>query len=287
MREIVREAKWIEDKPARARTGLATILSRQRNAVTFAVMAVANLLVTPYLGMFGGMGFTFFLTPAFLVLAIYAWSQELPAERERHYDALREEFMGVRGTLVQMIVRQGDAPTGEDEGVLWFEEGRLYFAGRRTSFGLVPGQSTGECHRRTRVKGIHNGVEIPLRVRTVAGTMTLSFDPILPGGGDAAEGRRLQTELARWTKGRAEGEGQYPARALAPNVVSEGRILLGALVATVPIPLAVALWLGSFVGRGWPLTIFVVGLYVFAGMVPGSNLRWRALRDRRRLGRGR
>ena len=281
MKPVVREATWVEDKPVRAEASLITVFLRQRGALIYVALAVANLFVVPILGILGIIGLTLFL-----VLAFYFWTQIVKAERERRYEALREEFARVPGHVVTMIVRQGDAPTGSDEGVLWIEEGRLYFAGRRTSFGLVPSQSTGECHRRTRVKGIRNGVEIPLRVRTVAGTMKLSFDPILPEGGDAAEERRLQTELACWTKGRAEGEGQYPARALAPNVVSEGRLLLGALVATVPIPLAVALWVGSFVGRGWPLTIFAVGLYVFAGMVPGSNLWWRALRDRRRLRRG-
>ena len=285
MREIVREATWIEDKPARARTGLATILSRQRNAVTFAVMAVANLLVTPYLGMFGWMGFTFFVTPAFLVLALYAWSQELPAERERRYDVLREEFMGVQGTLVQMIVRQGDAPTGEDEGVLWFEEGRLYFAGRRTSFGLVPGQARSLAPPHGRLAGFRNGVDVILRRDTNAGAVSLSFKPLLPSHESVPVHRdALRRDLDQWLGGWTEGSGQFPPSELGPATIDEQRLLAQALLATIPVPLLLYLLTSSY---AWGPFLAINSLILIVAGFPASNLRWRALRDRRRLRRGR
>ena len=55
--------------------------------------------------------------------------------------AMRAEFGGGVGWLVEVTVRQGETPTGMDRGMLWFEEDRLLFAGHRTSFALAPRQA--------------------------------------------------------------------------------------------------------------------------------------------------
>lgn len=237
----------------------------------------------------------------FLSFPLAFWLQRAEKRRASRLVAELGEFPVGVGRFVLLKISQGDATTGEDLGLLWFEDDRLYFVGRRTSFGLVPSQIYGRA--RTRTGFGDKWVEVGLLRETVAGPMRVMFQQILPEGLPDVESeyslgpsgrwphqlefvRRaaLITDLDVWASGVTEGEGQYPPTALGPDVIGERRLLIEALLLTVP-PAAVLSLVASLLNPTWTGTAFLLGVFLLAGMVPAGNLRWRALRDRRRLRR--
>ena len=80
-----------------------------------------------------------------------------------------EEFGSHEGWLVDLIVLQGDAPTGRDRGILWIEGSRLNFAGDRCSFSLLPGDIAGACRSERSIRGLRLGTRIALRHETASG----------------------------------------------------------------------------------------------------------------------
>lgn len=274
-----REARWLVERP---RFPLARL---PRECSIEIVVAVSTLLavfgavapapvVRTFLAFFGLAGLCM------------AWVLELARREDREmvrYKEVRGEFEGDYGALVSLLIRQGDAPTGEDVGALWFEDGRLYFAGRRTSFGLVPGQARSVGPVRERIRGLRNEVELILRRDTAAGPMVLSFAPLLPPHESRFVHRKaLRTDLTSWIDGWAEGSGQFPPAARGPGVMGDRRLLLETLAIVLPLPVALALFVETvrpaFAGFG-----SAFGLFVMFAIVPAGNLRLRALRDRRRL----
>lgn len=199
------------------------------------------------------------------------------------HDALRAEFPGEHGRLVSVVVRQGDAPTGADAGLLWFEDGRLFFAGRRTSFGLVPPQARGVGRVRERVRGVRGSVDLTLRRDTPAGAVSLSLEPILPPHESPFVARAaLRDDLTQWAEGRSDGEGQWPPLALGPGVPDEASLVREALLLTAPVVVGTAASFGIVAPVLAPsATLLAAGIML--GAVPASGLRWRAWRDRRRL----
>ena len=284
MTELAREARWLSAGEAERIRALAnrseglgwtgTVLPLSSLSLVAYAVHIGDPVVRAFCGVVG-------ITGALLAFVLLFARRD---DRQKDgYNALRMEFPSDCGMLVSLIVRQGDAPTGEDVGLLWFEEGRLYFSGRRTSFGLVSGQARTVSGVREGVRGIRNAVDLTLRRDTAAGTMALSFEPVLP----PHEGRdvhrtALRAELAGWLGVVSGGEGQFPPTILGPGVVAQGRLLRDALAATLPIPVLLSI-LFHYTYPPLALTAFGLALFVIVGAVPASNLRWRAWRDRRRL----
>ena len=283
----LREAEWVVADDAPRRKGLPTRAAlRERRPEIVLVLGSAALIGLGSLTTDPGLAFfvTFFGLGG-LLLALAFRLARVEDARFRGYAAVRAEFEGGHGQLVSLLIRQGDAPTGADVGVLWFEDAHLYFSGRRTSFGLVPGQARGGGRLRDRVPGVRNAVELPLRRDTALGAMTLSIDPLLPGKANVVgERATLLAALDAWARDRSDDPGQLPPAAPGPGVVSDRRLLRDALATTLLGAAAVGL-VGLYAAPRYAVLAFLVGLWAFVGVVPSSNLRWRALRDRRRLRR--
>ncbi len=281
----LREAQWIvaDDAPRSRNLPVRMALAERRPEAVLTLGSLSLLWGTihtssPDLGFFG----TFFGLGG-LLLALAFRLARVEDTRLREYAAARAEFEGDHGQLVSLLIRQGDAPTGADVGVLWFEDAHLYFSGRRTSFGLVPDQARGGGRLRDRVPGIRNPVEIALRRDTALGPMTLSIDPLLPAKQSVdLERASLKSALDAWSRDQSDDPGQLPPAAPGPGVVSDRRLLRDALTTTFLGAAAVGL-VGAYATPHYAAVEFLLGVWVFVGIVPSSNLRWRALRDRRRM----
>lgn len=297
MNDLAREAQWLvtpEAELQRARKA-GTVLSRRyfREAAWQSALALIGM---------GGMGWAVygFATSQYsgreflLVLGGGFWclcSAPFVRRWERQQDSARDaervledEFGRNQGYFVSVIVRQGDAPTGQDSGMLWFEDGRLYFSGHRTSFGLFPSQVFGPALARKGVPGVRNAVEISLRHSTPIGPMALSFGMWeRPHENASVERSILKAHLDRWLNEGTSGEGQWPPAELGPKRVSEGSLLAGAIAWTL-LPTALVGGILRSLVPDWASLGCALALAVLVAAVPPCNLRWRALRDRRRLG---
>ena len=286
-RGLVREAGWATtdaQEAARAQIARAAVpwVERWKDqappllalipiVVLFAVSALVGYLA----------GLVAFGVSSALFIASIIMGGEAETRIECEELAGFEITLGERGRHVSVGIWQGDALTGEDEGLLWFEDGRLYFSGRRTSFGLVPAQVRGRP--RMRRGWTEDQVELSLRRDTVAGPMRLAFR-LRPYALNADFDHRaaLRTDLDVWTQEPVSGEGQFPPATLGPGLPTERRLLAEAASLTFP-PAILLAWVFNLLLHGaWQVGL-ILGLFVFAGMVPAGNLRWRALRDRRRL----
>ena len=228
-----------------------------------------------------------FLT-AIVLLSVEAFRRSAKIERgvRAAFLALREASTAIDGTAVDLTILQGETPTGRARGVLWFEEGRMYFVGDRTSFGLVPSQVEGSL-----TPWISKSSTLPLKIRTVAGRVALAIEP-LADASRLENPRQVQATLNdaifRWLRDDVPGEGQLPPLALGPDVASTTALLWGALLTgafwTTMLVLAIGAARTSpylvfaFVPFGAILGLTIPGLYA-------PRRRWRSLRDRRRLER--
>ena len=187
---------------------------------------------------------------------------------------LREEFGDGVGTLVWLRMLQGDAPTGEDVGMLWIEDGRLLFAGRRTSFALGPSGVRGPCQMQAALAGLRYPIRLALGERTGAGPLALSLEPIDVGTD------RLTFEIDRWARTLGP-PGQLPPTAVGPDAPSPARLLVGAVYATV---YWASVWTAGLLHG--ELFILPFSAAILAPRMGASSplVRWRAWRDRRRLG---
>ena len=209
--------------------------------------------------------------------------EKLRAERIR----LQEEHAAVHGWIVDLAVTQGAALTGRDRGVVWFEEGRLLFLGRRTSFALAAEATESALQP----GGWRSEGALPLRARTAAGEVALTFE-MMPWD-NLADSRRdyeFAQALQGWQAAYAPVEGGLPPLAVGPGTPSPASLLGAALAMT-------AVWL--LLGGGFVLMTLSLNLCLafFLGIVGASLLtglpdhwraghRWRAYRDRLRLEKG-
>ena len=200
---------------------------------------------------------------------------------------LREEFGVGPAWKVELMVRQGEAPTGLDEGLIWIEEGRVVYSGLRTSFALVPAQASGTLRHEPGLPGQRLRLNLTLARTSLAGPLSLSFWPIAEGfrraESDAAE---LRFAVNRTLNGGVlpETTGQWPPVALGPHAPTPRTLLLRALRPHL---------LGTGVAAGFGLigAAFApwIGVLVFAVGAGVANLmirletapRWRAWRDAR------
>ena len=204
--------------------------------------------------------------------------------------ALRDEFGVGPVWTVDLMVRQGEVPTGRDEGLLWVEDGRIVFSGLRTSFALVPGQAAGAVQHLPRLSGLRHRLNLALARETDAGPLSLSFWPLASSlqraESDAADLRYALNTVADRRDHTLEASGQWPPMARGPGGSSRRDLLLRALAP----PLGGVLL--GLVGFGLFLPNVVAGVVTLLVLAVGLNLacygesrpRWQAYRDARRLG---
>ena len=316
MKAIVREASWtgIEtprilarrlDERLRSMPGVPSARLLQANGLLALGAFVGSLCVHDFYSKIFLLFFSILLASA-SVAGGFARAQGTSEAAE---EDVRTEFGEDGGWVVSLSIRQGDAVTGVDSGLLWFEDGKLYFAGRYTSFGLLPGQVVGKPCFRDRPFGTRNTIEFDLDRVSTAGRTRLSLRLLLPprqvdreeDGGrafgamfpwernehvDFAHRCALKAELDAWAVQKREGRGQYPPATLGPGIVSERRLFLEASSITLAGAAIVTLF-GNLISSADARSLTLFGAYLFVAVVPASNLRWRALRDRRRLRRAR
>ena len=216
-----------------------------------------------------------------LVVQAYRHRQRVRLKPSADESALWFDFGRDGAWLVDLIVLQGAAPTGVDRGMLWIENGRLFFVGALTSFGLQPCQAVGDCRSRRRIPGLREALTLSLSRRSGIGWMGVGFSPVM----DPEEREEIEAAINVWSQGRKGIDGQYPPRTIGPSALPiTGLATLAALNTLYWIGIAfyasragshteafVRLVLGTAVA--WPLDL----------MYP--LLRWRALLDRRKLER--
>jgi hypothetical protein len=241
-----------------------------------------------------GMGFpvgTLVLLFMGMGLAMRRHDDRMRARVER-VRCLRDEFGVGPVWLVDLMVRQGETVTGQDQGLLWIEGERIAFSGFRTSFALASNQTIGRVRHDASLGGLRRRLELALKRTTDVGPLAISFWPIAEGyRRQEDDATTLRYALNRFLDTRplssAEEIGQWPPVALGPGALAP-RIILADLCGRVGGWLVVAAVLGG------PLMFFNVplGLIVVLGafgLGVRSNReqyrrRLRALRDARRAG---
>ena len=193
--------------------------------------------------------------------------------------ATMDEFGRRDGWLVDLMVRRGEAPTGSDRGMLWIEDGRLYFAGRRTSFGLSADQAAGFCRQGLSIPGLRH--ELDLRL-VAPGPLSITFEPV--SGAKWQKSRRTAHELReainRWAgQGGVEG-GQLPPLAIGPGAPSANALLLRALAPLLYWPATLLAFASPF---PFPIVLAALATACFLPSVWVPTARLRAWHDRRRL----
>lgn len=208
-------------------------------------------------------------------------------------DELHGEYEAVGGWLVDLTILQGATPTGHDRGVVWSEEGRLFFVGARTSFGLFPSQiSPGGQNTLASANG-EAPLTLPLRIATAAGPVAIELDSPSKKD-DPYASASLGWRVRSWLAEGVEGVGDWPPLSLGPDVPTP-RLLLAKAIGTTAFWLAapflcfalvLSLIFTWLLCAGFPL---VIAFFGFLGWTwrkigwPGSH--WLALLDRRRLDR--
>ncbi len=157
---------------------------------------------------------------------------------------MRDDFGAGPSWTVDLIVRQGEAPTGRDQGLMWVEGGRVLFSGKRTSFAISPDQIASPIRHEMAVRDLRLRLNLDLKAATSAGAVSLSFWPIADSFRRAEEDASamryaFNTILAngRWTVAPPIA-GQWPPLELGPGALSPSKALHS-------IRIRVALW---FVG---------------------------------------
>lgn len=213
-----------------------------------------------------------------------AWQRR---RNRRWYDenALRAGYQPRTGILVDLIVRQGAAPTGVDRGMLWVEQGRLYFVGHYTSFGLTQSQVEKQFLNEPNIFSLSYPTTLELNAKTPVGPLSVCFEPIDPSSGSFTADRRseLRQTLNRWLGAKSDCEGQVPPLTLGPGQP----FIPGAIVGLSWPIVAVALGISWLTSSSILSTILIVSATILP-CSPGPFrdaylLRWRAVRDLHRL----
>ena len=194
----------------------------------------------------------------------------------------------MEGWTASIAIVQGYAVSGLDRGTVWFDEGRLYFVGTHTSFGLVASQVADALPERK-----SDTVVVPLRLATKAGDVSLHIVPITKFASypiDVRDVVRLETQFTDWKRTDTLSEGQWPPLALGPDTPDSRALFARALGTT-------GFWVVSLVGlialgfvASWWHVVEVVSVGGFIlfwwTSIWEPRARWRAWRDRRRLEKG-
>lgn len=151
----------------------------------------------------------------------------LQAEAAEADRILRDEFGAGEGWLVDLKILQGGAPTGEDRGMLWFEDGKMVFSGHRTSFALSSDQAEGRCRFQTKIPGLRHTWSLKLHLRTDAGQVSLSLEPPMN------QHDVLAGAINHWAGSAPVTSGQFPPTSLGPGAPSRNQLFLKATASSV------------------------------------------------------
>ncbi len=284
----MKEADWTpsphaerETDSLRRRSRLEGRLSVWIAGVTSVTAVASGCMVADLVGrgkfIDAGNAAVVFLISAGLTFWLAARDNDLLVRVAAPDRAKREEFGSGSGWIVDLMVLQGDAPTGADRGMLWIEGGRLLFSGDRTSFALSADQVAASCRSVLAISGLRHPMRVPLQHRTPAGQLALS----LQTGENSAE---VRWAIDGWAASGST-DGQFPPLRIGPGVAPTSRLLLGAVLASA-FCVAAATFVGASFLVGMGEGLFSVFLMMFLGgilrLLPLAT-RWRAWRDRRRL----
>lgn len=201
--------------------------------------------------------------------------------------ALAKEHGAVDGWTVEITIFQGAAPTGYDHGVVWVQDGQLFFVGARTSFGLFASEVTPNAKARFAAEREADSLELPLCASTPAGSVTLDLRPLAQ---DRAGVARLGWAVRAWLAQGTKGHGQLPPLALGPESPTPSDLLSQAVGVSMlwAVGLPFVLGLAALCAATWwsipivvPLLIWVLCFLWRSFGTPASH--WRSWRDRRRL----
>ena len=246
--------------------GTCTTLDGHGDEATFMILG----LVSAVLGLYGFIRFV----------------ADKEAERRRVL-ALRQEFSGVGGWLVEMTVFQGEAVSGTDVGVVWFEKERLFFTGARTSFGLGVEDTARRVLGSGAVIDSGIGIVLPLREWTPVGAVAIGLrfiahEPeISPVVGETS----FRHTLGNWMARSAPTRGQLPPLTPGPDLPAFAWLGRRAWLATLVWPAVGVLALLVGLTSVEPAIAFLAMSLGFAFWAPARSPRraWRAVRDRQAL----
>lgn len=222
-----------------------------------------------------------------LVAAIVRYANGSEIARRRRL-VRRQEFGEVAGWIVEMTIHQGEALSGRDVGVVWFEEDRLYFTGVRTSFGLGPGDVAARIAGRHEVLDTGSHLTLPLDAPSSVGTVAIGLRFISPEPESytvATSETAFRQALRAWiTSGKTRG--QLPPLAMGPDMPSVMALQRRAALASAVGPGFVLLLVLSSTFKGFMPALVVLALVLLVALWPPALLPrrcWRAVNDRRRL----
>ena len=207
--------------------------------------------------------------------------------RMRNARRLGEEYAVVGGFLARTTVFMGEAAIGSDHGIVWSEEGRLYFAGPRTSFGLFASQ-VGPLG----IKETKRSLRLPLRVSSRTGLLSLEFMALAKGKelGEDQQQAHLAWMIHSWLAQTSVGEGQWPPLTLGPDAPNASVLFLRAIGSTLFWGVNLLLGFGLLIGMVANPCI-VIAMLPFSIGAAKAGLRvfpqpfesWLVWGDRRRL----
>ena len=185
---------------------------------------------------------------------------------------LQREFGVGEAWFVDLLVHRDHAPMGADRGMLWIEEGRLVFAGHRTSFSLST-DGVRDVKRGFPVRGVRHEIRVALPEG-----QAVSFSPRAKG-----TTKDLYEIVSFWATEVETFGGQFPPSGIGPGAISPGRLLGRAVDATA-----------YYAFIGWTLLLalppggYLYLALVFYGAGKAWDLwhplaLWRAWSERRRL----
>jgi len=176
--------------------------------------------------------------------------------------AMSDEFGVGPSWTVDVMIRQGEAPTGRDQGLMWVEGGRVLFSGRCTSFAISPDQAASPIRHEYAVRGLRLRLNLELKAETEAGKVTLSFWPLADGFRRAEEdaaSMRYAFNSILVGPGRPSTIGQWPPLEVGPGALTPSQALrslrtrtflwaVGVVIFSIPTLIAFpALGVGEFV----------------------------------------
>lgn len=223
-----------------------------------------------------------------LILASFFQSARAIEVGRRNWRALREEHGIVDGWAVEMTVLQGSTTTGSDHGVVWVEDGRLFFVGARTSFGLSADQVDSAVRARLASAKIQTTPRLDLWTETAAGKVAVGLRPLptTDGTNGLQDAAALGWAVRAWLAHNADRPGQLPPLGLGPDAPTPNYLLARAIGTTLLWVTASLLAVASV--ATCLLFIPTLLLLVWLGRADWAGFgappeRWRAWRDRRRL----
>ncbi len=203
----------------------------------------------------------------------------LQAEAAEADRILKDEFGEGEGWLVDLKILQGGSPTGEDRGMLWFEDGKMVFSGHRTSFALSSDQARGRCGFQNKILGLRHSIALKVDLVTEAGPVSLSIEP------PAWQHGMVVGAINHWVGTSPVPGGQFPPTSLGPGAPSLRQLFVKAVTCSAywMFLTYVAILPGTWNAFVLIFALGFVAAYVLRLLFPVA--RWYAWDARRKLPR--